>query len=80
MPANVVEVVEAEVAVGHVVLDVILQTVRCVMTTRVQPPRDIERDVEIFKTLKSVNQQNLGVYANVTTPGTVRLGDPVELQ
>jgi uncharacterized protein YcbX len=68
------------VSVGAVELDVILPTVRCVMTTRAQPPRAVERDVDIFKTLKRVNEQNLGVYANVTTPGTVRLGDPVEPQ
>jgi uncharacterized protein YcbX len=65
--------------VGEIELDVILPTVRCVMTTRVQPPRGIERDLDIFKTLNRVNQQNLGVYANVTTPGTVRVGDPVSL-
>jgi len=48
------------------------------MTTRVQPPKRLERDLDIFKTLNRVNQQNLGVYANVTTPGTVRVGDAVE--
>ncbi len=67
------------VRVGEVELDVILPTVRCVMTTRAQPPRDIERDLDVFKTINRVNQQNLGVYANVTQPGTVRLGDPVAL-
>jgi uncharacterized protein YcbX len=67
------------VHVGEVELDVILPTVRCVMTTRVQPPRDIERDLDVFKTINRVNQQNLGVYANVTQPGTVRLGDVVTL-
>jgi uncharacterized protein YcbX len=65
------------IRVGEVELDVILPTVRCVMTTRVQPPRDIERDLDIFKTIHRVNQQNLGVYANVTQPGAVRLGDAV---
>jgi hypothetical protein len=65
--------------VGDVELDVILPTVRCVMTTRVQPPRNVERDLDIFKTLARVNQQNLGVYTNVTAPGTVRLGDTVAL-
>lgn len=65
------------VRVGAVTLDVALQTVRCVMTTRAQPPRAIERDLEIFKSLVRVNQQNLGVYANVAGPGTIRLGDEV---
>ena len=65
------------IRVGRVELDVVLPTVRCVMTTRQQQPRAIERDLDIFKTINRVNQQNLGVYANVTQPGTVRLGDPV---
>jgi uncharacterized protein YcbX len=68
-----------KVRVGEVEIDVILPTVRCVMTTRVQPTRDIERDTAIFTTLRDVNQQNLGVYANVTAPGTVRLDDPVSV-
>lgn len=89
-PSIVVEVDESEgsgfvendwvgqkVRIREVEIEVILPTVRCVMTTRVQPPRDVERDVAIFTTLRDVNQQNLGVYANVTVPGTVRLDDPV---
>lgn len=70
--------VGCSVRIGEVTLDVVLPTVRCVMTTRVQPPKRLERDLDIFKTLNRVNQQNLGVYANVTTPGTVRVGDAVE--
>jgi uncharacterized protein YcbX len=67
------------VRAGEVELEVILPTVRCAMTTRAQTPRDVERDLEVFKTLRRVNEQNLGVYANVRTPGVVRLGDPVAL-
>lgn len=65
------------VRIGEVEIDVILPTVRCVMTTRVQPTRDVERDTAIFTTLRDVNQQNLGVYANVTAPGTLHLDDEV---
>ncbi len=67
------------VRVGDVELEVILPTVRCVMTTRAQPPRDVERDPKIFETLTRVNQQNLGVYANVRAGGRVRRGDPVTI-
>ena len=67
------------IEVGPVVLDVVLPTVRCVMTTRVQAPKHIERDLEIFKTLRDRNEQNLGVYANVSAPGTIRHGDHVAL-
>jgi uncharacterized protein YcbX len=68
------------ISVGDVVLEVVLPTVRCVMTTRVQPPKGIERDLDIFRSLRRVNQQNLGVYANVTRAGTVSVGDPVEVR
>lgn len=91
-PSIVVEVDETEgsgfyendwvgqkVRIGEVEIDVVMSTVRCVMTTRVQPTRDVERDTAIFTTLRDVNQQNLGVYANVTVPGTLRLDDPVSV-
>ena len=56
-------------AVGDVVLDVLMPTIRCTMTTKAQPEHGIERDVDIFKSLKFANSQNLGAYANVRTPG-----------
>jgi uncharacterized protein YcbX len=68
-----------DVEVGPVTLEVTLPMVRCVMTTRAQPPREIQRDLDIYKTLNRVNQQNLGVCANVTTGGRVTVGDAVSL-
>lgn len=65
--------------IGDVVLDVLMPTIRCTMTTKAQPQFGITRDVDIFKSLKFANSQNLGAYANVRTPGVVRVGDPVTL-
>lgn len=65
--------------VGEVVFDIAMPTIRCTMTTKAQPIFGIERDVDIFKSLKSVNSQNLGAYAGIRTPGVIRVGDPVTL-
>jgi uncharacterized protein YcbX len=67
------------VTVGPVSLEVTLPMVRCVMTTRVQPTHGLPRDVDIYKTLSRVNQQNLGVCANVTAGGRIAVGDAVSV-
>lgn len=68
-----------KLVVGAAELDVVLPTVRCVMTTCAQPPLDLARDLGILESLIRSNQQNLGVYADVRAGGTVRVGDRVEL-
>ena len=65
--------------IGDVVLDIAMPTIRCTMTTKAQPVHGIDRDVDIFKSLKTHNSQNLGSYAGVRTPGVVRVGDEVIL-
>lgn len=55
-----------------------MPTVRCVVPTRPQP--GLERDLGIWKTLKRANGFNLGLYANITGPGAVEVGDPVKIQ
>ena len=50
---------------------------RCTMVTRPQP--DLERDLEIFKTLNRHHNATFGVWTQVSTTGTVRVGDPVVL-
>jgi uncharacterized protein YcbX len=59
---------------------------RCVMTTL--PQDDLPQDAEILRTLTQHNRHQVadlgrlpcaGVYAVVTTPGTIRVGDRVEL-
>lgn len=49
--------------------------VRCVMTTL--PQGDLPHDPEILQTVNKRNGSHAGVYAAVTTPGRIRVGDPV---
>lgn len=62
---------------GGAEIEGLMPTPRCVVPTRVQP--GLERDLEIWKTLKRTNGHNLGLYAHVVSTGPVRVGDPVEL-
>ena len=63
------------VALGAVVVDPFMPTVRCSMTTRAQP--GLERDADIARTLNREHGLNLGLYCAISTPGTVAVGDPV---
>ncbi|MCU1448847.1 MAG: sulfurase [Acidimicrobiales bacterium] len=65
------------VRVGDAQLTVVAPTVRCVMTTREQP--GLERDLDIVKAVNRDHESNLGVYAVVTGPGPVAVGDPIEV-
>lgn len=69
----------ARLAIGEVVLEVTMPTIRCSLPTRSQAAHGLERDLDVFKTLAGNNNQNLGLYATVNTPGTVRVGDPARL-
>jgi hypothetical protein len=50
---------------------------RCVMTTL--PQGDLPKDSEILRTAARHNGVNVGVYAEVRSPGTVHRGDPVNV-
>jgi uncharacterized protein YcbX len=65
------------VRVGEAQLTVVAPTVRCVMTTREQP--GLDRDLDIVKAVNRDHESNLGVYAVVTGPGAVAVGDSVEV-
>ena len=60
---------------GGATLDPFMPTVRCAMTTRVQP--GLAKDPDIARTLHVHHELNLGVYCGVRTPGTIRVGDRV---
>ena len=64
-------------AVGATHLTIDEHTVRCVMTTL--PQGDLPQDAGILATVTEANKQHAGVYCGVTTPGTIRIGDPVIL-
>jgi uncharacterized protein YcbX len=63
------------VQVGGAEVTVVAPTVRCVMTTRAQP--GLDRDVAIVKAVNQDHESNLGVYAVVSRPGPVAVGDRV---
>ena len=50
---------------------------RCTMVTRPQP--GLGADVEVFRTLARHHRGLLGVWSDVVTPGTVRVGDRAAL-
>jgi MOSC domain-containing protein len=62
---------------GGVKIAAMQPALRCVMTTLPQPGFD--RDLKIFRTAAEHHRSNVGVFASVTAPGRVRLGDPVFL-
>jgi uncharacterized protein YcbX len=73
-------------AIGDVVLEITTPTPRCVMTTL--PQLALPRDRDILRTVARDNMEEfaglgrwacLGVYANVVTPGEVRVGDAARL-
>jgi uncharacterized protein YcbX len=67
-----------ELAVGSEVrLRVVGRTERCVMVDLAQD--ELPDDARILREVARVNADCLGVYADVLTPGTVRIGDHVSL-
>ncbi len=63
--------------VGEVELEVTAACPRCVMVTR--DFGDLPADRNVLRTVVREADQNLGVYANVTTPGTLSVGAAVTL-
>jgi uncharacterized protein YcbX len=66
------------IAVGpEVRLRIFMQTHRCAATTLAH--HGLPNDAEILRTANKHNDGNVGVYATVEQPGTVSLGDSVDL-
>jgi len=63
--------------IGEVELSVVMPAMRCSMTTHAVG--DLPRDTNVLRTIVRDANQNLGAYATITQPGTVRVGDAVEL-
>jgi uncharacterized protein YcbX len=65
------------VRIGQVEITPLQPCVRCTMVTRPQP--ELGRDLDIYKTLARHHDGTLGVWATVKAPGTVHVGDAVEI-
>ena len=65
------------VHIGEVELQVVVPTIRCVMTTLAQGT--LPKDPQILRTLVHHHSHHLGVYATVKRPGTIQVGDEVEV-
>jgi uncharacterized protein YcbX len=61
--------------VGEAELVTEARTLRCAMPMRAQ--RGLERTPELFRALVELNDNHLGLYCQVVTPGRVRVGDAV---
>ena len=64
-----------EVTIGSVVVAPRQGCVRCTMVTRPQP--DLDRDLDIYKTVARHHGGTFGVWTDIRTPGRVCAGDPV---
>jgi uncharacterized protein YcbX len=65
------------VRVGQVELTPVQPCVRCTMVTRPQP--ELGCDLDIYRTLARQHDGTLGVWSTVQLPGTVQVGDAVEI-
>lgn len=61
--------------IGTAEIQVLAGCPRCVMVTR--PVADLPEDRSVLRTIVREANQDLGVYATVTRPGTVSMGDPL---
>jgi uncharacterized protein YcbX len=64
--------------IGAVTMSVAMQAMRCSMTT--QAVGELPKDPAVLRTIVRDGNQNLGVYAVVTQPGALRVGDAVAVE
>lgn len=69
--------VGGEVRIGSVAMRVTAKTIRCVVPTRPQPGLDLDRD--LTRRLVDRADRLLGVYADVSRSGVLRVGDVVSI-
>jgi uncharacterized protein YcbX len=64
--------------VGGAVLAVVQPTVRCAMPLRAQP--GLQRQRGLYAAMEELHANHLGVYVDVVEPGTIAVGDPVQVR
>jgi len=69
--------VGGQIHLGGAVIEVFMPTPRCAMPGRAQPAHGLVRDLSVLATLRDHHENNLGIYAAVTVPGPVEVGDSV---
>jgi uncharacterized protein len=70
--------VGADIRIASAALRVTIPTIRCVIPTRPQP--DLEFDRGLTRRLAERTDRFLGVYADVTQPGVLHVGDVVRVE
>ncbi|KAA0100009.1 MOSC domain-containing protein [Mycolicibacterium sp. P1-18] len=70
--------VGGNVDVGSATMRLTIPTIRCVVATRPQPGLDADRG--ITRQLSDRTDRFLGVYADVTRPGSIRVGDVLSVR
>lgn len=64
--------------IGTAEMTVAQPTVRCAMPLRAQP--GLERQRGLYAAMEELHANHLGVYVDVVEPGTIAVGDPVEVR
>jgi uncharacterized protein YcbX len=64
---------DRSLSVGPVAMKAVEHCLRCALTTR--PQADLPKDPGILHTAQQHNENRVGIYADITAPGTVRIGD-----
>jgi uncharacterized protein YcbX len=68
---------QQSVSVGEVGMKVVEHCLRCALTTRAQA--ELPNDAGILQTAQQHNENRVGIYAEISAPGTIRIGDPVSV-
>lgn len=66
-----------QIRIGSAIFKCDAPTIRCGMTT--QPTADLPKDNQVLRTIVRESDQNVGAYATIAEPGTINVGDEVEL-